>query len=115
MEDATMVKKRKLELSPEQQALVTDALKHFFRVGDEVDDRDVVEDQALKANAEHGRKMRRVSEVTDDELLDAYKEAKRFPGLKEQEYYRRVGIKVGLSASRVQYHLLRIGKKLLKE
>jgi hypothetical protein len=65
------------------------------------------------------RKMRRVSKVTDEELIQAYNRVTRaFPGLKQYEYYRRIGKQVGLHASRVQFRLLRAwrhGRKVAEE
>jgi len=52
-----------------------------------------------------------VSKVTDAKLLDAYERVRRdFPGKLQKNYYYRVGSEVGLSPSRVQYHLGRLGK-----
>ena len=73
-------KKRTWALSPEQQALVTTALAHFVRWGDEVDDRDVVEDQMLKWQASRTR-------IYDQELIGYAEESRsdlRAPGRWEQ-------------------------------
>lgn len=109
-------KKRAWTLSPEQQAMSTDALKNFFRICDEVDDLDVLEYQALQADAKYGRQMRQPpSEVTDARLAESRESVVReFHGnrrMTKGDIYNRVARLVGLAPSTVRDRFLKMPSK----
>lgn len=105
--------KNRLRLTPEFQAtfrgLIEAVRAETEAMGKEFGDLTPDEWHALKENAHRGQKLRRTNKASDETLeLLSSRVRRDFPGLKAREYDRRVGKEVGLCASRVQYHRLRI-------
>lgn len=105
-------RRKKLTLSPAQEAELTAALQEVMRewaaAQDEIDDLTPDEWRAMKKDAAFGRTMRRKpSEVSDDTLLKLYEEAsavRRRSGprlgerpLGQREKYERIAREVGLA------------------